>query len=239
MCHKMTHFNRVCIGKLKKSSIFCNFLHKPISMWSRVMSHICPMIWAKSAHFLGNSAFLSKKVKKIAIFCTFLFAHISAHLSSVWWLRHIWAHMWSHVVVCEVCISPIISHIFGEKRWIPSILSVFLEKSAKKCQFLCTSIWCVDTSKCMENNKNKCPVYVPWFWVKSLKIGVFEQFCQKNCNFLQFFAHLFLRVNQEVWIKCQIKIEKLLVAQVPCNVPWMCHKSDQKCSKLPILSNFV
>jgi len=176
MCHKMTHFNRVCIGKLKKSSIFCNFLHKPISMWSRVMSHICPMIWAKSAHFLGNSAFLSKKVKKIAIFCTFLFAHISAHLSSVWWLRHIWAHMWSHVVVCEVCISPIISHIFGEKRWIPSILSVFLEKSAKKCQFLCTSGFHVRSA------------YVPWFGRKCLKTAYFRQFLRKNANFFAIFC---------------------------------------------------
>jgi len=32
----------------------------------------------------------------------------------------------------------------------------------------------------------KVSAYVPWFWVKSLKTAYFEQFSQKNANFLQF-----------------------------------------------------
>ena len=60
--------NTNCIVKASKIEKNCNFCAHSFLVH---MSRICPMKLTKNAHFLGNSAFFSKKCQFFAIFCNF------------------------------------------------------------------------------------------------------------------------------------------------------------------------
>jgi len=127
----------------------CNFLQKNVSFWSGHMSAYLPWFRPKWLNSLYFQPFSAKNWKKLQFLCTSILAHMSRISAMIWGKNPVFPLFCSLFLkklqffakkcqfLCTMCqpICPIISHKFGWKVLISSILSTFLWKSSKKLQF--------------------------------------------------------------------------------------------------------